>query len=186
MLFAGRFFFEVVEDGEGFFGDVPLAKDLVDDAGGKTCGYQAAHHAGRVLRTLRFWKAFSAEVLAGEGLLVGVGIAGFDGVGNNLAGDAFLGKVLADAALAEFLILLAEARVDFGVGCVVEIAVLFESSDGVCDDGISAIAGFYALAHEPVEFGLGTHVAAKGLDGVIVEAGFVEVRLGFHVCDQCS
>jgi hypothetical protein len=31
-----------------------------------------------------------------------------------------------------------------------------------------------------VEFGFGAHVAAEGLDGVVVEAGFVERRLDFR------
>ena len=78
-------------------------------------------------------------MLAGEGFLVGVGVAGLDGIGDDLLWDAFLGEVLADAAQTEFFILLAKAGVDFGVGGVVEVAVFLEAGDGGVDDGIAVI-----------------------------------------------
>ena len=178
--FRGRFFFEVFEGGEGFFGDVPLAEDFVDDGGGEAGGYEAAHDAGCFFFICGFADALAFQVLAGEDFFVSIGVAGFDGVGDDLARDAFLSEVLADAALAELFILLAKTGVDLGVGCVVEVAVFLEAGDGGVDDGIAAIAGLYAHAHQAAKFSLGAHVAAERLYGVVVEAGFVEVRFGFH------
>ncbi len=82
--------------------------------------------------------------------------------------------------LTEFFVLLAKAGVDFGVGCVVEVAVFLESGDGGVDDGVAVLAGLDAHAHQAAQFGFGAHVAAESLDGVVVEAGFVEVRFGLH------
>jgi hypothetical protein len=179
-LLGGWVFFEVVQGRERFVGDVPLTEDLVYHAGRESGRYEAAHYARGVLRTLWFWKAFSAQVLAGEGFFIGIGVASFDGLGNHLRGHTFLSQRLADAALTELLILLAKSGIDLGVRRVVDVAVFLESSDGRVDNRIATLAGLDAHAHQAAEFGFGAHVAAESLDGVVVEAGFVEVRFGFH------
>ena len=87
---------------------------------------------------------------------------------------------LADSTLAELLIFAAEAGVSFGVGAVVEIVLLFDAGDNRLDGVLPPGAGLDAGAHETPEFGFCAHTAAERLDGVVVEAGLVEERFGFH------
>ena len=48
------------------------------------------------------------------------------------------------------------------------------------DRGFTVFTRLDAGLHQTAQLGLGAHVAAKGFDGVVVEAGFVEeeARLG--------
>ena len=113
-------------------------------------------------------------MLAGEGFFVSVGVASFDGVGDQRGCDAFLLEILADATRAELLIFFAKAGVGFGIGPIVKITLLFEPRyDGV-DDGFAAVAGLDAGLHQAPELGFRAHCAAQGADGIAVEADLVE------------
>lgn len=172
-LFA-RLVFNIVERGESFVRDIPLAEDLVDDAGGEAGGDEAAHHTRGFLFVLRLADALALEMLAGQSLFVGLRVSCFDRLGNEIRAHAFLAQVLAHAARTEFLIFLAQAGVRFGKGPVVEIASFFELRNDGGDYRLAALSWLDALPHEAAQFGLGAHVPAERLDGVIVEAGLVE------------
>lgn len=173
-----RVFVEVFEGGEGFFGDVPVAEDFVDGAGGEAGGDEAAHDSVCFLVVGGLFDAFAVEVFAGEGFFVGLAVAGFEGFSDEAGVDAFLLEVLADAADAEFLVFLAESGEGFGEGGVVEVAIVFESGEDGGDGWFAVGAGFDAGFHEAAEVGFGAHLAAEGADGVFEEAGFVEEGSG--------
>src|SRR5262249_18458512 len=89
-------------------------------------------------------------------------------------GNAFLAQILTDAARAELFVFLAQSGIGLGVGLIVEIFLFFQARDDGGDDLLSALARLYALVHEASQLGLRAHAAAQRLDGVVVEAGFVE------------
>src|ERR1017187_4200373 len=106
-------FFEIVsinrlQCGQRFFWHFPLAQNLVDGARGEAGGDQAAHYAGGLFGIFGFADALAFEMLAGQSLLVGLAVAGFEGFGDQFRTNALLFQILADAALTQFLVLLAK------------------------------------------------------------------------------
>ena len=104
---------QTVQLGQGFVGHVPLAKDLVDDAGGEAGRDQPAHHARGLFFVFRLADALALQVLAGEGFLIGLGVAGFEGLIDEFRAYALLLQVLANAALAQLLVFMAQAGIGF-------------------------------------------------------------------------
>jgi hypothetical protein len=94
-------------------------------------------------------------------------------------------QVLADAALAQFLILLTQAGVGLGKGLIVEITLLFEPCHYGGDNCLACLAWLNAGLHQAAQIGFGAHLAAQRPDGVVVEAGFVEegAGLGGFACE---
>ncbi len=111
-----------IQSAQRLVGHVPLAEDFVDHAGREAGGDEAAHDAGSFFFVLGLANALAFEVLAGEGFFVGLAVAGFEGLVDESRANALLLQVLADAALAQLFVLLAQAGVGFGKGLVVEIA----------------------------------------------------------------
>jgi hypothetical protein len=91
---------------------------------------------------------------------------------------ALLLQVLADAPLTQFFVFLAEAGVGLGKGRVVQVAVLAEARDDGGDDCLTPLIWFDAGLHQAAQLGLGTHLAAQRLHGVVEEAGFIEEGTG--------
>ena len=177
--FVWGVFGEVVECGEGFVGYVPLAQNFADDAGGEACSDQAAHHAGCLLFVFGLADALAFQMFAGQSFFVGLGVTGFERLGDQFGRDALLLQVLADAALAQLLVLLAQAGVGLGVGLIVQIPLFLEACDDGCDDGLAVFAGLDARCMRRRSSASVRMRAAQGLDGIVVEAGFVEEGLGF-------
>ena len=95
-----------------------------------------------------------------------------------LADEAEPVEVLADAALAEAGVFLAEAGVVGGEGAVVEVAQGLEAGDDGGHFGFAGFAGLDAGAHKAAELGDGAHAAGECSYGVLVEGVFGE---GFAV-----
>jgi hypothetical protein len=125
---------EVVEGGKGLVGYVPLAENAVDDLYGEAGGDQAAHDAGGLLLVGGLAEALPLQVLTGEGLFVGFGVALGDHLLNDAGGDSPLAKVLTNPALAELVVLAAKAGEGFGIGAVVELMLLLKPGDDSLDD----------------------------------------------------
>ena len=88
-------------------------------------------------------------------------------------------QILTHAACAEFYhLLLAEPRIGFGKGDVVEEAVVFEARRGGSDDCLAVLTWLHARIHQAAHIGLGAHLPAEGSYGIGVEAGFVEKGAG--------
>ena len=99
--FFVRLVVEVFEDGERFFGDVPLAEDFVDGSGGESGGDEAAHDASGFFFVIGLADALLLEVFAGESFFIGAGVAVGEGLFDEWGGDALGLQILADATLAE-------------------------------------------------------------------------------------
>jgi len=161
---------EGLDFGEGGVGGVPGAEELPDGVGGEAGGDEAADGAGGLFLAGGWLEAFSVAELAGEGELVGVGVGGFESVGDEVLGEAFLGEVLLDAATAEGLVFLPEAGVVGGEAGVGEVFEVDEASDDAVDVVLALIAGEGAWLHEAAEVALGAGAAGEGADGVLEEA----------------
>ena len=63
--------------------------------------------------------------------------------------------------------------------------MLFEAGEDGSDYGFAVRAWLDAGVHQAAQLGLGTHMAAERLDGVVVETGFVEegAGLGGFACE---
>jgi hypothetical protein len=79
-------------------------------------------------------------VLAGQGLLIGLAVAGFDCLPHDLRSNAPLAKSLADAPLAQLLVLLAQAGVSLGKGRFVQVAVFLDAGDNLSDGSRATLA----------------------------------------------
>ena len=117
--------------------------------------------------------------VAGEGFFAEVGVASFDGFGDDLGRDSLLAQVLPDAALAELFVLLAKAGVGFGELGVIEVAVLLQARQDRRDLRRAGLIPFHLALHQTPQVGFGTHAATESLERVLMQSSFVEWCSGF-------
>ena len=176
-LFA-RLLIEIVEGSQGLVGHIPLAENFIDHAGRKPSRDQPAHDARGLLFVLRLAQPLAFQVLAGQCFFVGRPVAGFQGLGNQLAPDALLLQVLAHAPHSELLILLAQPGVRLGKDCVVQIAVIVQTSQDSRQNSLAPFARLDARLHQPPQIGLRAHLPAEGHHAIVVKPGFVQEGAG--------
>ena len=151
---------QIVERGQRLIWHVPLAKNLVDHPGRKSRRNQPSHHPRSFFLVFRLADALALQVLARQGFLVGLAVAGVQGFGDERGSYALLLQILADAALAQLFVLLAQAGVGFGEGRIVQVAVLAEADEDGRNGGLAPLAGFDAGLHQAAEFGFRAHLPA--------------------------
>src|SRR5580658_357405 len=169
--------FEILQRGERFLRHVPLAQDFVNHSRRESRSDQPPHHARRFFLIRRFPYPFALQVLPRQRLFARLAVARLNRSLNHIGLDALLPQIVAHAPRAQLVVLLAQPRIGLCIGHIVEIPVLLQPLHHCRNRRLPRRSRRNLRRHQPPQLGLGPHVPAQRLHGVVIQRRLVEQRL---------
>src|ERR1035437_9351595 len=153
---------------------IPLPQNLVDHARRKPCPNQPPHDPRGLLFVLRLLQPPAPQVLPPQSPLIGLAIARFQRLGNQLAIPALLLQIVPPPPLAQLLILLAQPRIGLGKGNIVQVAVLLEPLHGRRNSRLAQFPRLHTLLHQPPQLSLRAHLPPQRPHAILVQPAFIQ------------